>query len=285
MLHAEEGGEDTPYFLVIGAVFKNEAHAIREWTEHYLVEGADHVLLIDNGSTDDYHTHIEDLISSGQVTVFRDPQQHYQRGLYQRHFTAFLPKTQWMAIVDLDEFMYGRNGSIAAYMRTVSPDVGRVEVPWKMFGSSGHKVQPDGGIVENFVQRRPWYIHRKNLKSIVRASIVTDFDQHQTRIADGYHFVYPLLPGVDTGEAEKQTEETRTLFAIHLNHYPIQSFQWFMEVKGRRGDVAAAESDGLRGEKYFRDYDHNEVFDDELRSKHRAALQHRGERLLRESRR
>ena len=277
-------GEDKPFFLIVGAVFKNEASAIREWTQHYIAEGADHILLIDNGSTDDYQSQIEDLVSSGHVTVFKDPQKYYQSGLYNRHFKAFLPKTDWFAIVDLDEFMYGRNGSIASYMRTVSPDVGRVEVPWKMFGSSGHKVQPDG-IVENFVQRKPWYIHRKNLKSIVRASIVSDFDQHQTKIADGYQFVYPLFPGVDSGEAEKGTEESRTLFAIHLNHYPIQSHQWFMEVKGRRGDVNAAEADNIRGEKYFRDYDYNEVFDGELRSKHRAALLQREERLLQGSRR
>ena len=58
-----------------------------------------------------------------------------------------------------------------------------------------------------------------------------------------------------------------------------------MEVKGKRGDVSTAEADNLRGEKYFRNYDHNEVFDDELRNKHRAALQHSEERLLQETKR
>ena len=169
-------------------------------------------------------------------------------------------------------------------MHTVSPDVGRVEVPWKMFGSSGHKKQPDGGIVENFVQRKQWSAHKKNVKSIVRASLVTSFDQHQTHIADGYQAVHPLFIGADSGEAEKDIEDSRLQYAIHLNHYPIQSYQWFMEVKGRRGDVSTAKADSVRGEHYFRAYDVNDIFDDELRVKHRTAMQHIAQHVLQESR-
>ena len=51
-----------------------------------------------------------------------------QNGLYERYLRAYLPLTEWMAIVDLDEFMYGRQESIAEYLLRVPKDVGRLEV-------------------------------------------------------------------------------------------------------------------------------------------------------------
>ena len=40
------------YKLSVGGVFKNEAHSIKEWIDHYLFHGADHFYLINDGSTD-----------------------------------------------------------------------------------------------------------------------------------------------------------------------------------------------------------------------------------------
>ena len=37
------------YNLSILAMFKNESWIIKEWIEHYLLEGVDHFYLIDNG--------------------------------------------------------------------------------------------------------------------------------------------------------------------------------------------------------------------------------------------
>ena len=40
------------YYFSIGAVFKNEAHALDEWIQHYLMRGVDHIYLINDFSTD-----------------------------------------------------------------------------------------------------------------------------------------------------------------------------------------------------------------------------------------
>ena len=39
------------YNLSVGALFKNESHALEEWLEHYLYHGADHFYLINDGSS------------------------------------------------------------------------------------------------------------------------------------------------------------------------------------------------------------------------------------------
>ena len=72
-------------FVVI-AIFKNEATNIAEWVSHYIWQGASHLYLIDNGSTDDWHSTIapEDL---GRITVTRNEIRHIQEKAY----NSFLP--------------------------------------------------------------------------------------------------------------------------------------------------------------------------------------------------
>ena len=45
--------------LVIVSMFKNEAHCIREWLQHYMKQGVTHFYMIDNGSTDDWKNEIK----------------------------------------------------------------------------------------------------------------------------------------------------------------------------------------------------------------------------------
>ena len=50
----------------------------REWVNHYIREGADHIYLIDNNSTDNGGLHISDFVEKGLVTMIWDPTRHFQ---------------------------------------------------------------------------------------------------------------------------------------------------------------------------------------------------------------
>ena len=52
----------------------------------------------------------------------------FQNGLYERHIRPLFPLTTWLAFLDLDEFMYGREESTADYLRRVPHDIARLEV-------------------------------------------------------------------------------------------------------------------------------------------------------------
>ena len=43
--------------MVVG-IFKNEAMGIAEWISHYRWQGAKHIYLIDNNSTDDWRSRL-----------------------------------------------------------------------------------------------------------------------------------------------------------------------------------------------------------------------------------
>jgi hypothetical protein len=63
------------------------------------------------------------------------------------------------------------------------------------------------------------------------------------------------------------SEELLKDSCLHLNHYAIQSWEWFSKVKMTRGDASSPAVDHLRDKKYFDAYDNNIVIDDELHHK------------------
>ena len=146
-----------------------------------------------------------------------------------------------------------------------------VQVPWKMFGSSGFIKQPKSGITANFVYRMGWNSeYHQYVKSIFRTAAAGMIHMHQTRIIDGSKVASPLF-GLQNGHTAENISRFGDDFALHLNHYPIQSHEWFMEVKAKRGDVAHQHADTVRDEKYFTQYNQEVlVFDDELRCKYHA---------------
>ena len=138
-----------------------------------------------------------------------------------------------------------------------------------MFGSSGFTKQPDNGVIKNFVYRMAWNSqYHQYVKSIFRTAAAGMIHMHQTRIRDGTRVASPLF-GVGSNNTMESHSAMGEDFAIHLNHYPIQSHEWFMQVKAKRGDVAHEHADNVRDEKYFALYNREvSVFDDELRCKY-----------------
>ena len=50
---------------------------------------------------------------------------------------------------------------------------------------------------------------------------------------------------------------------IRLNHYPLQSLEFYTKVKMTRGDVASQEYENVRDMKYFEEYNKDMIFKDE----------------------
>ena len=252
--------------LCIVAIFKNEGHALKEWIDHYLREGVDHFFLVDNGSTDGY-----DLKGyEEKVEVWINNKKHAQVELT-NHYLEKAKKYDWVLVVDLDEFMYARKGfkTIKEYLRTIPSNVHEIQVPWKLFGSSGHVKQPKS-IIQGFTKRKkyPDVFNSYNMvyvetKSIVRGSALKHIDMHvhtntQKQLSNG-----------KTLDTTFQTIHEKLLkdSCLHLNHYRIQSWDWYSKVKMTRGDALGKTGDNKRDKKYFKYYDTNDIVDTELKRK------------------
>lgn len=277
-------------FLSLVAQFKNEAHILDEWLKHYLNQGVERIYLIDNGSTDNPNAILAPYIAKRIVTVVRDPRPKIQPMAYSAYFRATARKDEWVIVVDLDEFIYARKGfkSIADFLRRVSPSTDAICVPWKFFGSNGHIKQPEG-VVRSFTKRGTCEQGSRadkraasgmvEVKTIVRGPRIRSFQTHMPLLLGeklvwnnksaywdavenmGRRIVMPgRLHNLDQ-VIPALTEEELEASPLHLNHYQVQSREWWEKVKLTRGDAIGVFK---RTMEHFHALDLNDIPDDEL---------------------
>ena len=243
------------YKLVLVGIFKNEAHIMEEWLEHYKNQGVEYFYLIDNGSTDDW----EDKLGNYPVTVIKDDEKHIQPKHYNKYLDTVKKMAEWVVVVDLDEFVYGRNEPLVKAISRYDPNINHIRIKWKMFGSNGHINQPDS-VIDNFTFRLEEEGDPEecfaNHKSIVKTADLENFGIHDCEMNNDNIISLPDKWG------EKNFQEA----PIHLNHYAIQSWKWFEAVKMTRGDVGSSGNIGVRNREYFDKYDKNDLYDPELKN-------------------
>jgi hypothetical protein len=245
------GGSSAPAlpadsFCVL-AIFKNEAVGMREWIDHYLWQGAGAIVLLDNGSTDDW---LAAVAGTSRVTVFDAPSRYGQIQYYNA-YSIYLQKIGcgFVLVADLDEFWFHRQRRLLAdAFRGVFSERGVAQMicGWSMFGSSGFQAQP-ASIRRSFTWRAA---ELRDTKGVARLSATTELRIHQHAVTGT---TIDCLPG------------------FQVNHYPIQSRQWFAATKMVRGDVNMPWAEKLRDWTYFARYDFHEVWDDALANWTQAA--------------
>ena len=245
IVHKEDS---KPSELIVCSVFKNEAHILDEWIRHYLARGANHIYLVNDFSTDNF-SEITNRFAD-QVTIFHNDIVTHQPGrqsmIYEKYFRPLIKPSVWVAIMDLDEFLYSPDTMDLRNLLTRYNSYSQVLVDWLHFGSGGHSYQPQS-VVEGFQMRasldtrKPYYSY----KSIFKGDCLVKF-------------------GVHRNEVNGPTYHERT--SLLINHYTIQSLEFFMNVKATRGDCDNHFTlNNLRRDRaYFDGYDINDVRDSRL---------------------
>lgn len=70
------------------AIFKNETMNLKMWLDHYLWQGVEHFYLIDNGSTDNPMTILQEYIDKGIVSYYFKPEKYNQIKHYREVFDS-----------------------------------------------------------------------------------------------------------------------------------------------------------------------------------------------------
>jgi glycosyltransferase involved in cell wall biosynthesis len=256
-------------FLCLVSVFKNESHILEEWIQHYIKQGVDHFFLTDNGSTDNYMQILDKYISTGIVSLNINPER-YKQSKHMNHYLDKIKNYEWTIVCDLDEFIYARRdfSKISDYLRNLNENVNQIHIPWKLFGSNGHITQPDK-VVPNFLKRQNYPdTFQINCKCINRTKNIKTIDLHCCFLIDcsGLFTSDGNSIGYSRRDFALISESILESSQLHLNHYAIQSWEWFKSVKMTRGDATSSSGDNIRNEGYFREYDHACIFDDELKN-------------------
>jgi glycosyltransferase involved in cell wall biosynthesis len=224
------------HYLIVLSQLKNEAMTLETWIKHYIWQGCDHIYLIDNGSTDESVDIINKYINDGfPITLDIIPTKHNQVGNMREVYDKYdlQTNTKWLINADLDEFWYVPNSTL----KETLPKFEKYDIvigKWLLFGSDGWIEQPKD--IRTAIKKRKkesapntkWIVQTKHLKS-------EGIDVHN----------------VHTNENKTFCDED----VFRLNHYPIQSLDFFKKVKMTRGDVASGAYENVRDMSYFEEYD------------------------------
>jgi hypothetical protein len=143
------------YKLAVGALFKNESHALKEWLDHYIIRGADHFFLINDKSTDSFQEILLPYQERGLITLFNTDTPYYlgrQRDLYNTYILPHVTFCEWLLMVDLDEFVWSPQSTNFVELLKQFNHIGQFQFEHTLFGSNGHLIQPES-IVKGFTKR------------------------------------------------------------------------------------------------------------------------------------
>jgi hypothetical protein len=218
--------------LSVGALFKNEAHCIKEFILHYLYHGVEHLYLINDASTDAFLPLIQPFIDRGVLTLFHSNHGYYlgrQHDLYNHFFLPRLKESEWFLVVDMDEFVWSPNSIDLKKILAQCTRYGQIQVEHTIFGSNDHVLQPES-VVRHFTRRAEELV-----------SFLPDGNRKYFINTGAFEFV-----GLNCHHAWFKEDAYHTDASVfvclgpeyfRLNHYMCQSFEFWKNVKCVRGDA------------------------------------------------
>jgi len=213
--------------LAIVAIFQNEAPYLDEWIRFHLLMGSEHFYLFDHMSTDSPKKVLAPYIEQGFVQLVSWPIEYgdvhewtevqclaYERAL---HWAA--GKTKWLAIIDVDEFLFSVRRPLLDELKRYE-SYGGVGVNWQVFGTSNiERVPNDKLLIEVMNLKLPKEQGTNHhVKSIVRPERVKSCDNAHSMT---YHAGFFQ---VNTAEVpfEGCLSPTVEIDPLRINHYTLR---------------------------------------------------------------
>lgn len=216
------------HFLSIVAILKNEKPYIKEWLEYHLMQDVEHFYLCDNDSTDGIKEYLAPYINRGIITYIHQPGKNQQKACYEKVVNQYNDKTEWLAIIDLDEYLVPlKEKTIAKFLKEFE-DASEVSLHWMNYGDNG-AISRDSGLITEFFTAHAKALNH-TVKSIVRPDKVIDFNSFGSN-----HYV--KVEGKSVNEYHKPVSFMLSYNIsgdkARVNHYITKTFAEFHHKKSR----------------------------------------------------
>ncbi len=146
------------YNLAFVACVLNEGRFLEEWIEYHRLVGVDKFYIFDNGSTDNTKEILRKYIDDGIVELEYFPGKGKQLDMYYAGLKKCRNKAKYVGFIDLDEFVVPTDESktlveVLDDRFSHFKNMAVLSINWLVFGSSGHKLRPEGLVIDNYLNR------------------------------------------------------------------------------------------------------------------------------------
>ena len=225
--------ENRFYRLAVCLIFKNEADYLKEWVEFHRLVGVEKFFLYNNNSDDDYKRVLAPYVAEGLVTLYDFPihPPAAQAAAYNACLNVYRSHARWIAFIDIDEFLYPREGDSLLDILSDYEEFPAVAVNWLMFSTSGHVLRPKGLVIRNYTRCQAGA--NKHVRLIVNPAMTERvYNAHEAQFLEGRCAV-----NEQRCEIRGPYSEPPSILRLCINHYWTRSVEEFSK-KVSRGDVA-----------------------------------------------
>lgn len=213
-------------YYSVAVIVKNEARYLREFILFYQATGADRIYLYDNDSTDGIMKELAPFLETGFVIYRHWPGRTVQTAAYRDAIRRAKKRTKWLALIDIDEFLFSPKGSMPSQLREFEEHPG-VGVNWVIFGPNGHDRRPDGLVIENYTSTINDYDADYNchIKSIVQpGKVFTINSTHYAYYKNGGFAVSETGERIDNSSAHLYAQGRAFTSHNHRNRFRINHY-------------------------------------------------------------
>ncbi len=223
--------------VCVMAILKDEAPNMEEWLCHHMAIGVDHFFLYDNGSTDELHEVLKPYADHGVVTTVYFPMRGLQRDANNHVVRFFGDTTEWIAYVDIDEFLVPENDESISDVMARYPEAEQVLVSRKEFCYSGHRTPVEGLVTEAYREYSE-QVPRMGTSEVLAKPIIRPRGTARVGIHNAVTVQGRTVntAGVPTSE-EATVIEVPSYANLQMNHYFTKSRQEF-EAKRTRATTS-----------------------------------------------
>jgi hypothetical protein len=249
-------------YLGAGLFFKNDHHYLMEWVEFHRMVGIEHFYMACHDDDPEItRKMLRPYIDAGIMDfVHLKPGPGTVRQMEAHSWFISQRKTRWIAVFDLDEFLFRPDGGD---IKEVLPDYehyGALCVHWLCYGSSGLFFPPPLAS-EWFTQRaydnfRDHYV----VKSIIQPEhTIHEINPHTFKMEPGWPAVDEIGRRVTEGMCVNFSQPL-SYRRLRINHYRVRSYMDF-KAKCKRWQGGGHPEFIDDFESYFKKFDTNDVRD------------------------
>ena len=197
-----------------------------------------------------------------------------------KYLLPIAKESKWIAQIDVDEFLYSPKELDLKKVLQKYENYGRVITNWVWFNSSDFIKHPKGGIVNNFTSRAEY--DAKVFCTIFSHAAVNGQNEPEWQNLNAPKCIvntdygikaFMVHDAINDGDSINLSYKTnREDPELLLNHYQLQSREYWETVKMHRGDCNHWYTGNTRGWHAFYSLDIGDIIDDRLKKQNEGIV-------------